>query len=378
MKKIFFLVVFLLPLMAFAQMPQAFNVAGKFGSINAEVYLYYQTGSNKVLDSTKSVNGAFEFKGEIIYPSIAALIVDHKGVGGQNLDFNSADKFIFYVEKGTLNVQSVDSAYKAKVIGSSINDQYLKLVAINDDASARINKITTEALKTATDQKSAAATAAMQTKIKAVQADYHAALINFVKTYPDSYLSLVSLGSIGGPTPDPNEILPLLAGLSKDLQQTETARTMRNALESLKSTSIGAEAPDFEQTDTLGKPVRLSSFRGKYVLLDFWASWCGPCRQENPGVVKAFNRFKDKNFTIIGISLDKPGGGFAWMNAIKSDHLGGWTQLSDLKFWNNAVAQLYFVQGIPKNFLIDPAGKIVAQDLRGGDLEAKLEEVLGK
>jgi len=153
---------------------------------------------------------------------------------------------------------------------------------------------------------------------------------------------------------------------------------MRNALESLKSTSIGAEAPDFEQTDTLGKPVRLSSFRGKYVLLDFWASWCGPCRQENPGVVKAFNRFKDKNFTIIGISLDKPGGGFAWMNAIKSDHLGGWTQLSDLKFWNNAVAQLYFVQGIPKNFLIDPAGKIVAQDLRGGDLEAKLEEVLGK
>ncbi|MFB9842259.1 TlpA disulfide reductase family protein [Mucilaginibacter ginsenosidivorans] len=378
MKKIFSFLVCLLPFAVLAQMPQQFNIAGKFGSMNSEVYLYYQAGSNKVLDSTKSVNGAFEFKGEIIYPSVAALIVDHKGLGAQMLDFNTADKFIFYLDKGTINVQSPDSAFNAKVIGSPINNQYVKLVAINDAASSRINKITTDALKSATDEKSAAATSEMQTKIKAVQADYHAALTKFVKENPDSYLSLITLGSIGGPTPDPNEILPLLDGLSKNVQETETARTMRNALESLKSTSIGAVAPDFEQTDTLGNPVRLSSFRGKYVLLDFWASWCGPCRQENPNVVKAFNRFKDRNFTIIGISLDRPGSGFAWLNAIKADHLGGWTQLSDLKFWNNAVAQLYFVQGIPKNFLIDPQGKIIAQDLRGDDLENKLEEVLGK
>ena len=112
----------------------------------------------------------------------------------------------------------------------------------------------------------------------------------------------------------------------------------------------------------MGRPVRLSSFRGKYVLLDFWASWCGPCRQESPNLVKAYNQFKNKNFTIIGISLDRQGGAFNWMNAIKDDHLH-WTQLSDLKFWNNAVAQLYFVQAIPKNFLIDPNGKIIAQDL---------------
>jgi peroxiredoxin len=377
MKKLFFCLVLFLPLAALAQLPQPFNLAGKFGSMNSEVYLYYQTGSNKVLDSTRSVNGAFEFKGDIIYPSLAALIVDHKGLGAQMLDFNTADKFIFYLDKGATNVQSPDSAYKAKVIGSPINDQYLKLIAINDDASAKISKITSEALKSTTDQKSADKSG-MQGKIKIVQTEYHAALIKFVKDNPDSYLSLVSLSSIGGPTPDPNEILPLLEGLSKDLQQMEPARTLRNALESLKSTSIGAVAPDFEQADTLGKPVRLSSFKGKYVLLDFWASWCAPCRQENPNVVKAFNRFKDKNFTIIGISLDKPGAGFSWLNAIKADHLGGWTQLSDLKFWNNAVAQLYFVQGIPKNFLIDPAGKIIAQDLRGGELEAKLEEVLGK
>ena len=106
-------------------------------------------------------------------------------------------------------------------------------------------------------------------------------------------------------------------------------------------------APDFEQTDTLGHPVRLSSFRGKYVLLDFWASWCGPCRQENPNTVRVYNQYKNKNFTIIGISLDKPGAGFAWLNAIKNDHFA-WTQLSDLKFWNNAVARLILCAGYPQ------------------------------
>jgi len=377
MKKLFLGVICLLPFLAFAQSPQPFSVTGKLGKIDAEVYLYYQLGSNKVLDSAQCVGGAFEFKGDLIYPTVAALIVDHQKVGSQKLDYNVADKLIFYLDKGATNIVGPDSAYKAQIPNSPINDQYKKLIAINDNASSKISKLTTDELKSINDKKPSAS-GDMQAKVKAIKADYHNELIKFVKENPNSYLSLVSLSSIGGPTPDPNEILPLLEGLSKDLQETETARTLRNALESLKSTSIGAMAPDFEQRDTTGHPVRLSSFRGKYVLLDFWASWCKPCREENPTVVKAFNRFKDKNFTIIGISLDQPSGGFAWLNAIRTDHLGGWAQLSDLKYWNNAVAQLYFVQGIPKNFLIDPTGKIIAQDLRGSDLEAKLEEVLGK
>lgn len=138
---------------------------------------------------------------------------------------------------------------------------------------------------------------------------------------------------------------------------------------------VGQTAPEIALPDPDGKEIKLSSFRGKYVLVDFWASWCVPCRQENPNVVSAYQKFKNKNFTILGVSLDRPGQKEAWLKAIKDDQLT-WSHISDLQFWNSAVVPLYGIEGIPYNVLVDPEGKIIAESLRGAALEAKLSELL--
>ena len=144
---------------------------------------------------------------------------------------------------------------------------------------------------------------------------------------------------------------------------------------SVATSWVGKEAPDFSMPDINGKEIKLSSFRGKYVLVDFWASWCGPCRSENPNLVNAYNQFKNKNFTVLGVSLDRPGQKDKWLQAIKDDKLA-WTNISDLQFWSSPVVSLYGFDGIPFNVLLDPQGKVIAEGLRGPVLEGKLEEVL--
>lgn len=136
---------------------------------------------------------------------------------------------------------------------------------------------------------------------------------------------------------------------------------------------MGDLAPDFTLEDANGKPFALSSLRGQYVLVDFWASWCTPCRRENPNIVEAYQKFKDKNFTVFGVSLDSDRG--AWKAAIMKDNLT-WNHVSDLQKWESAVVPMYGIEGIPYNVLLDPEGKIIETDLRGGALHRRLTEIL--
>jgi peroxiredoxin len=381
MKKIFLLIIAFLPSLLFAQTvtPDPFTVLGRFKNVNgpARAYLLYQLGANKVIDSAEITNGEFSFNGKLFYPENAYLVIDHKHVGMTKLG-PTPDVLNFYLEPGILSVSGKDSAATATITESKINEENAALQLSLKSLEEPTKKLYAEANSApAEKQNDVAFRNSIIARSKVLQDQQVAILKNFIASHPNSFLSIVIINQLGPHTSDPKELDVLYNTLSPTLQNSEPGKSLRHAIDQAKITGVGVIAPDFTQNDVNGNPVTLSSFRGKYVLIDFWASWCGPCRQENPNLVKTYNKFKDKNFTVLGVSLDRPDGKADWLKAIKSDGLS-WTQVSDLNFWSNKVAVQYFISSVPANFLLDPKGKIIARDLRGDDLDHMLEQVLAQ
>jgi len=376
MKKFTATALLLLPAAAMFAQSGSFTVKGSLpGAGTSKAFLLYSQEGKPLTDSTDVVNGNFEFKGTLATPTMGTLLVTHSGQTlGALRRQRKVDLLSMYLENGEIKVTGTDSVKRAKITGSKLNTENQALVAelkpLNDKMTALYAE--ESAVKNPTSEQSEA----FDNREEAIDKEKRAVYTKFIKAHPASMVSLNSIQGAVGYYPEASDLEPLLNMLSPELKATTQGKAYVGMLPKLKMVAIGAQAPEFAQNDKDGKSIALSSFRGKYLLIDFWASWCGPCRAENPNVVKAYNQFKDKNFTILGVSLDQPTGRDKWLAAIEKDGLA-WTQVTDLKFWGNEAAVLYGVRAIPQNFLLDPNGKIIAKNLRGAALVNKLAQVTG-
>lgn len=363
----------------FLQAQNSFTINGKVDTLKNgdKLFLVYQVEDQQITDSALVQDGRFVFKGKLDYPVYSGLFL-HKNPyvskleRGENIDY-----FRFYLEPATVELFAPDSLKNVQVKGSPVHvlhQELRSMLKVNDDQLAALNKAFF-ALPEA-QQKDQAVRDSFTTREQELFNESFKIHLAFAQKHPDSYLSLISVSHTASQPAVNAEAKKVYTLLSPALKQTPLGKGILTQLAAPELTQIGKPAPDFEQAAPDGKMIRLSDFRSKYVLIDFWASWCGPCREENPNLVAAYQHYKDKGFDVLGVSLDAGGQRAAWLQAIEKDQLH-WAQVSDLKGWDNAAAKLYGVRGIPANFLVDPAGKIIARDLRGKALQEKLAELFG-
>jgi peroxiredoxin len=374
MKKIILMILVTLPFIGWAQ-SHTFILKAKVEGIpvSTKVYLTYRAADKFITDSAMIDRGSFIFNGIVPYPLKAQLWMDHNNVGLTKLG-HDPDQLTFYLDEGEIDINTTDSVKNSVITNSRINAAYIKYKTFIAAPVKEMALISAEEAAAPPDKKNDLQFINDQkNRFEKASENKRELQLQYIKLNPNSEFSLGALHEIAGSNIDIVSIEPLYKGLSENIRNTIAGKEFAKSIETARITSVGAMAPVFTQNDVNNKSVSLIDFRGKYVLLDFWASWCGPCRAENPNVVKAYNHFKDKNFDVLAVSLDEKREN--WLKAVKADDMP-WTQLSDLKGWNNAIAKQYDIRSIPKNFLIDPNGVIIATNLRGDTLEKKLKEIL--
>lgn len=378
MKSVILAAALLSPVVLFAQEKkneQPFTIEGSVAQLQkpAKVYLSIRNARMNKLDSTEVKDGKFSFSGSVEEPTLANLLLKVQDPSAPELTGPvKKDMLTVFLEKGKMNIATQDSIGKATVTGSKANDDFSHLKDLLKDVDSQLMdlKLQYRQLYMAKDEEGMKK---LEPKFDEVEANQKTIMGDYLKNNTSSPIALFVLNQYAGYEINPTEITPIFNKLSKTLRNSPSGKELATRLESARKTAVGQPAMEFSQPDADGKLVSLASYKGKYVLVDFWASWCGPCRAENPNVVKAYSRFKDKGFDILAVSLDDKKD--KWQAAVQADNLP-WTHVSDLKGWKNEVAEQYGIQAIPQNLLLDPKGVIIAKNLRGDALEKKLEEVI--